>query len=59
MGTPKIIAILNRDAPNAHATEKKDLVMTDVSSMVEIILRITRGVRSIRTYKRKHTHLSV
>jgi hypothetical protein len=27
--------------------------------MVEIILRITRGVRSIRTYKRKHTHLSV
>jgi hypothetical protein len=41
-----------------NATEKKDRVMTDVSSVLEIILRITRDVRSTRTYKRKHTHLS-
>jgi hypothetical protein len=31
--------------------------MSDVSSMVEIILRITRDLRSTKTYKRKHTHL--
>jgi hypothetical protein len=31
----------------------------DVSSAVEIILRITRDVRSTGTYKRKLTHLSV
>jgi hypothetical protein len=54
MGTPKIIAISNRDA-----TEKKDRVMSDVSSVVEINVRITREVRSTSTYKRKHTHLSV
>jgi hypothetical protein len=42
-----------------NATEKKDGVMPDVSSVVEIILRITRDVRSTRTYKRKHTHLFV
>jgi hypothetical protein len=32
--------------------------MSDVPSVVEIILRITRDVRSTKTYKRKHTHLS-
>jgi hypothetical protein len=66
MGTPKIIAISNRDAWNVQetiwqtsATEKKDRVMSGVSSVVEIILRITRDVRSTRTYERKQTHLSV
>jgi hypothetical protein len=66
MGKPKIIAISNRDAWNAqvttwqtNATEKEDRVLSGVSSLVEIILRITRDVRSTRTYKRKHTHLSV
>jgi hypothetical protein len=56
MGTPKIIAISNRDVSNAQvttrladATEPKGLVMSDVSSVVEIILRITRDVRSTRT----------
>jgi hypothetical protein len=39
--------------------KKKDLVMSDVSSMVETILRITRDVWSTQSYKRKHTHLSV
>jgi hypothetical protein len=33
--------------------------MSDVSSVVEIILGITMDVRSTRTYKRKHTHLSI
>jgi hypothetical protein len=66
MGTLKIITISNRDASNVQvttcqtsATEKKDRLMSDVSSVVEIILRITMDVRSTRTYKRKHTHLSV
>jgi hypothetical protein len=39
--------------------KKKDLVMSDVSSVVEIILQITRDVRSTKTYQRKHTHLSI
>jgi hypothetical protein len=39
-------------------TKKKDLVMSSVPSGVEIFLRITRGVQSTMTYKRKHTHLS-
>jgi hypothetical protein len=42
-----------------NATEKKALVMSDVSPVVEIILWITRDVQSTRTYKRKHTHISV
>jgi hypothetical protein len=42
-----------------NATEKKDRMMSDVSPVVEIILRITRDVRSTRTYKVKHTLLSV
>jgi hypothetical protein len=42
-----------------NATVNKDRVMADVSFVVEIILRITRDVRSTKTYKRKHTHLSV
>jgi hypothetical protein len=48
-GTLNVIAISNRDVSNAqvttwqtNATEKKDLVMSDVSSTAEIILRITR-----------------
>jgi hypothetical protein len=59
LGTPTIIAILNRGASNAHvttwqtnATEKKDRVMSGLSSVVEIILRITRYVRSTRNYKK-------
>jgi hypothetical protein len=57
-GTPKTTATLNQDVSNA-ATEKKDWVMSNVSSMVEIILQITRDAWSTRTYKRKHTHVSV
>jgi aspartyl/asparaginyl-tRNA synthetase len=66
MGILKFIAISNRDVSNAqvttqrnNATEKIDLVISDVSSVVEIILRISRDVRLTRTYKRKHTHLSI
>jgi hypothetical protein len=66
IGTPKIIAISNRDVSNAqvtswqtNATEKKDRVMSHVSSVVEIILGIKRDVQSTWTYKRKHIHLSV
>jgi hypothetical protein len=66
MGTTKIIDISNRDSSNAQVTtwqtndsEKKDGVMFDVSSVVEFVLRITRDERSTRTYKWKHTHLSV
>jgi hypothetical protein len=33
--------------------------MSDVSSVVEIILPVTKDVQSTKTYKRKHTHLSV
>jgi hypothetical protein len=53
MGIPEIIAISNQDAPNVqvitwwtNATEKKDLVISDVSSAVKIILWITRDVQS-------------
>jgi hypothetical protein len=60
------IIISNRDASNTqetiwqtNGTEKKDLVMYDVSSAVEIILWIKRDVWSTMTYKRKHTHLSI
>jgi hypothetical protein len=42
-----------------NATEKKNRLMPDVSSVVEIFLRLTRDVRSTRTHKRKHAHLSV
>jgi hypothetical protein len=61
MGTPKIIAISNRDASNVQTkdTEKKDRLMSGVSCVVEIIQQITRDVRSTKTYKRKHIHLSV
>jgi hypothetical protein len=62
MGTSKIIALSSPDTSNAQVTtghtnanEKKDLMMSDVSSVVEIILRITRDVRSTKAYKRKHT----
>jgi hypothetical protein len=47
MGTPKIIAISNRVGSNAqvttwqtNATEKKDRVMSDVSSVIEIICEL-------------------
>jgi hypothetical protein len=66
MDTTKIIAVSNQYASNAqvttwqtNTTEKKDLVMSDVSSVMEIILRIVRNVRSSRTYEGKHIHLSV
>jgi hypothetical protein len=49
ISTPKIIVISN--------IEKKDLVMSDVSSVVETILRITLNIRSTRIYKRKYTIL--
>jgi hypothetical protein len=61
MGTPEIIAASYQNASNVQvttwqtsATENKDLVMSDVSSMLEIILQITRDVRSTKSYKRKH-----
>jgi hypothetical protein len=38
---------------------KNDRVMSDVSSVMEIILRITRSVLYTRTYKRKRINLSV
>jgi hypothetical protein len=66
MGTLKIIAVSNRNASRAqettqqaNATKKKDRVMSDVSSAVEIILLVTRDEQFTRTYKRKHTHLSI
>jgi hypothetical protein len=66
MGTTKIITILNRDALNwpvitwqTNASEKKDLVMPDVSSVAEITLPIIRYVRSTKSYKRNLTHISV
>jgi hypothetical protein len=37
-------------------TEKKALLISNVSSVVEIFLRITRGIRSTKTYKRKHNN---
>jgi hypothetical protein len=65
-GTPKSTATLNQDVSIAqvttqqiNATKKKNRVMSHVSSVVEIILPITRDVWSTRTYKRKHTHLSI
>jgi hypothetical protein len=62
LGTPKIIAISNRDVSKAqvttwqtNATEKKDGKMWLKSSS-----RITRNVRSTKSYKRKYyTHLSI
>jgi hypothetical protein len=59
MAAPKIIAISNVQMTTwqTNATEEKDLVIFDVSSVVEIILRITRDVRSTKSYKRKHAHL--
>jgi hypothetical protein len=61
--SPKNYCISNRDASNVqvtawqtNATRKKD-EMSEVSSMLEIALRITRDVRSTKTYKRKPTHL--
>jgi hypothetical protein len=66
MDIPKIIAISNQDTLNSkmttwqtNATEKKDLVMSNVSSVAEIFLRITRAVRSTMSYKRSRTHLSI
>jgi hypothetical protein len=66
MGTASIIAISNRDALKTQvttwqtsATESNDLVMSDVSSVVQIVLRITRNIRPTKTCKRKHTYLSV
>jgi hypothetical protein len=47
-----------RDHLTNQCHQKKDLVMSHMSSVVEIFLRITRNVQSARTYKRKHIHLS-
>jgi hypothetical protein len=65
MGTPKVIVTSNQDAPTAqvtiwqtNTTIKKDLVMSNVSSVVENILRITRDVQPTKSYK-KDSHLSV
>jgi hypothetical protein len=60
IGTPKIIAISNRDVSNVRVTtsQTKDRVMSDVFSVVKIILRITMDVRSTRTYRIKLTYLS-
>jgi hypothetical protein len=43
----------------SNATDKKDRVMSYVSSVAEIILRIARDARLTRTYQGKHSHLSV
>jgi hypothetical protein len=66
MGTQKTIATLNQDASNvpviirqSSANIKKDRVMFDVSPVVEIILRITGDVWSIRTFRRNPIHPSV
>jgi hypothetical protein len=56
MGTPQIIATSNPNSSKekvttgqTNATEKKDRVMSDVFSVVEIILRLTRDARSGKT----------
>jgi hypothetical protein len=66
MGTQKIIATLNQDVSmvpviirQSSANVKKDRVMFDVPSVVEIIPRITRDVRSTKTFKGNPTHSSV
>jgi hypothetical protein len=66
MDTQETIAISNSDASDvpvvtrkSSVNVKKDRVIFDVSSMVEIIPRITRDKWSTSIYKRKHTHLSV
>jgi hypothetical protein len=38
-------------------TSKRKIVMSDVSSVVKIILRITRDVRSTKTYKKTYPPL--
>jgi hypothetical protein len=67
MGTPKIIAFSNRDESNARVTtwhsnateKKKDLVMSNVTSVVEIILQVQWMYSLQRPMKKKkHTHLS-
>jgi hypothetical protein len=57
-GHSRIIATSILDAPNAQAstsqtnsTEKKDLVISHVSSVVGTILRISRDIQSIKSYK--------
>jgi hypothetical protein len=62
----QITAISNQGVSNVpvttwkiNATETKDRVMSDVSSVAEITLRTIRDVLSIRVCKRKHTHISV
>jgi hypothetical protein len=42
-----------------HSPLEKPMPLIDVFSVVENILRTTRNVRSTRTYKIKHTQLSV
>jgi hypothetical protein len=56
MVTPKITAISNRDESNVqvtiwqtNTTDMKYLVMSDVSSVVEIILQITRVVQPLQS----------
>jgi hypothetical protein len=63
MGTPNIIAISDRDASNEQVTtwqtNAAEKGYSDVSSVVEIILQITRDAEFAKSYKRKHAHLSV
>jgi hypothetical protein len=66
MGTHKIIATLNQDASNVaviirqtSTNVKKARVMFHVSSVAEIVPRITRDVCSTRAFKRKRIHRSV
>jgi hypothetical protein len=67
MGTPTIIAISKRDSSNVQVTTRQTNATKKKknSSHVQCILcggnhpANYKGCRSTRTYKRKHTHLSV
>jgi hypothetical protein len=60
MGTSKTIVTSNWDVSNVQViiwqtsvTTTKDLVMFDVSYVVETTLQITRDVQSTKSYKKK------
>jgi hypothetical protein len=59
IGTPKTIVTSNHGASNAQVTiwqigvtVRKDLVMFDVSYVVELIPQITRDVQSTKSHKK-------
>jgi hypothetical protein len=63
MGQPKTIVTSNLDEWNVQVTiwqtsvtVRKDLVMTDVSYVVETIPQITKGSLSTKSYMTKHNH---